>query len=150
MFAEAKRRNFIDELVLKQLAVLHLPPAPPADDATFIRRAFLDTIGKLPTADEVRAFLADGAPDKRDRLIEALLARDEFVDYWAYQWSDLLLVNGTRLRPEAVKAFYTWIREQVKANTPWDEFARQIVLAKGSSSRTARPTFTPCTKTRRR
>ncbi len=59
--------------------------------------------------------------------------RDEFVDYWAYQWSDLLLVNGTRLRPEAVKAFYTWIREQVKANTPWDRFARQIVLAKGNS-----------------
>ena len=73
------------------------------------------------------------APDKRDRLIEELLAREEFVDYWAYQWSDLLLVNGTRLRPEAVKAFYTWIRERVKANTPWDEFARQIVLARGSS-----------------
>ncbi len=75
VFAEAKRRNFIDELVLKQLAVLNLPPAQPADDATFIRRAFVDTIGKLPTVDEVRAFLGDGAPDKRDRLIEALLAR---------------------------------------------------------------------------
>lgn len=133
VFAGAKRRNFIDEHVLKQLEVLHLPPAPPADDATFIRRAFVDTIGKLPTADETRAFLADGSPDKRDRLIEALLARDEFVDYWAYQWSDILLVNGARLRPEAVKSFYKWIREQVKANTPWDEFARQIVLAKGSS-----------------
>jgi hypothetical protein len=133
VFTEAKRRNFIDEQVLAQLQVLHLPPALPADDATFIRRAFVDTIGKLPTADEVRAFLSDGAPDKRDRLIEALLARDEFVDYWAYQWSDLLLVNGTRLRPEAVKAFYKWIREQVKSNTPWDEFARQIVLAKGNS-----------------
>jgi hypothetical protein len=133
VFTEAKRRNFIDELVLKQLEVLHLPPAKAADDATFIRRAFIDTIGKLPTADETRAFLADGAPDKRDRLIEDLLGRDEFVDYWAYQWSDLLLVNGTRLRPEAVKAFYKWIREQVKSNAPWDEFTRQIVLAKGSS-----------------
>jgi len=133
VFAEAKRRNFIDELVLKQLAVLNLPPAQPADDATFLRRAFVDTIGKLPTADEVRAFLADGAADKRDRLLEALLGREEFVDYWAYQWSDLLLVNGTRLRPEAVKAFYTWIREQVKTNTPWDKFARQIVVAKGNS-----------------
>lgn len=133
VFAGTKRRNLIDEHVLKQLEVLHLPPAPPSDDATFIRRAFVDTIGKLPTADETRSFLADGAPDKRDRLIEDLLARDEFVDYWAYQWSDMLLVNGTRLRPEAVKSFYKWIREQVKANTAWDEFARQIVLAKGSS-----------------
>jgi hypothetical protein len=133
VFVDARRRNFIDESVLKQLAVLRLPPSTPSDDATFLRRAFVDTIGKLPTADEVRAFLADTATDKRDRLIEELLAREEFVDYWTYQWSDLLLVNGTRLRPAAVKAFYTWIREQVKANTTWDEFARQIVVAKGHS-----------------
>ncbi len=133
VFREAARRNFIDEGVLKELDVLHLPPARPASDATFLRRVFLDTIGKLPTADEVRAFLNNTAPDKRDRLIEELLARDEFVDYWTYQWSDLLLVNGTRLRPMAVKAFYTWIHDQVKANAPWDKFAQQIVLAKGSS-----------------
>jgi hypothetical protein len=133
IFADAKRNNFVDELVLKQLQLLNLPPAPAADDATFIRRAFLDTIGKLPTADDVRAFLADQAPDKRERLIDSLLAREEFVDYWAYQWSDLLLVNGTRLRPDAVKAFYSWIRQRVSENLPWDEFARQIVLARGSS-----------------
>jgi hypothetical protein len=133
IFREAKRRNFIDELVLKQLAVLHLPPAQAVNDEAFLRRVFLDTIGKLPTADEVRTFLANTAPDKRERLIDELLARDEFVDYWTYQWSDLLLVNGTRLRPAGVKAFYTWIHDQVKANTPWDKFAQQIVLAKGSS-----------------
>jgi hypothetical protein len=133
VFTEAKHRNFVDELILKQLASLHLQPSQNADDATFMRRAYLDTVGKLPTADEVRGFLADEGPDKRDRLIEVLLTRDEFVDYWSYQWSDLLLVNGTRLRPAAVKAFYTWIREQVKANSPWNTFAEQIVLAKGSS-----------------
>jgi hypothetical protein len=133
VFSEAKRNNFIDELVLKQLQLLNLPPAPAANDAAFIRRAFLDTIGILPSADEVRVFLADQTTDKRDRLIEALLQREEFVDYWAYQWSDLLLVNGTRLRPDAVKAFYSWIRQRVSENVPWDEFARQIVLARGSS-----------------
>ncbi|HEX4414100.1 MAG TPA: DUF1549 domain-containing protein [Lacipirellulaceae bacterium] len=133
VYQDAKHRNFIDDLVLKQLAVLHLPPAQPVSDATFLRRVFLDTIGKLPTTVEVRAFLSDQTPDKRDRLIDELLARDEYVDYWAYQWSDLLLVNGTRLRPAAVKAYYTWIHDQVKANTPWDKFAQQIVLAKGSS-----------------
>jgi hypothetical protein len=133
VFADAPRRNFIDEAVLKQLQVLHLPPSPPASDAAFIRRAYLDTIGKLPTADETRAFLTDTSADKRDRLIDTLLEREEFVDYWAYQWSDVLLVNGTRLRPDAVKSFYLWIRDQVKANTPWNEFARQIVLAKGDS-----------------
>lgn len=133
VFAKAPRRNFIDELVLKQLEVLRLPPAKPADDATFLRRAFLDTIGKLPTPEEVRNFLADTAPDKRDRLIESLLEREEFIDYWAYQWSDLLLVNGTILHADAVKAFYSWIRERVATNTPWDEFAREIILAKGNS-----------------
>jgi len=133
VFAEAPRRNFIDELVLEQLQELRLPPAKPADEATFLRRAFLDTIGKLPTSEEVRSFLADTSPDKRDRLIDLLLAREEFNDYWAYQWSDLLLVNGTILHANAVKAFYSWIRERVESNTPWDEFARQIILAKGSS-----------------
>jgi hypothetical protein len=133
VFANSKRNNFIDELILKHLQLLNLPPAPIADDATFIRRAFLDTIGKLPTAEETRNFLAANGSDKRDRLIDELLAREEFVDYWAFQWSDLLLVNGTRLRPDAVKAFYSWIREQVSKNVPWDEFARQIVLARGSS-----------------
>jgi hypothetical protein len=133
VFAKAPRKNFIDELILKQLQLLRLPPSPPAEDVTFVRRAYLDTIGKLPTADEVRSFLADHKPDKRERLIDVLLSRPEFVDYWAYQWSDVLLVNGSVLRPEAVKAFYGWIRKRVEENTPWDEFARQVVVARGSS-----------------
>jgi hypothetical protein len=132
-FASAPRNNFIDELVTQHLELLNLPPAGPADDATFLRRIYLDTVGKLPSAEEARAYLADSSTDKRNRLIESLLARDEFVDFWAYQWSDLLLVNGTRLRPDAVKAFYSWIRDRVRDNTPWDEFARQIVLARGGS-----------------
>src|SRR3954471_2712006 len=133
VFAKAPRKNFIDDLILKQLKLLQLPPSPPADDATFIRRAFLDTVGKLPTADEVRAFVADTSPEKRNHLIDSLLTRTEFVDYWSYQWSDVLLVNGTMLRPDAVKAFYGWIRKQVENNTPWDQFAREIVVARGSS-----------------
>ncbi len=133
VFANAERRNFIDELILKKLESLNLPPSPPADDATFIRRVFLDTIGVLPTADEVRAFLADTSPDKRDRLIDDLLARPEFVDYWTYKWSDLLLVSGDRLRPKAVETYYAWIRQRVANNTPWDQFVREIVTASGST-----------------
>ena len=133
LFAQAERRNFIDELVLAKLASLNIPPSPQADDAEFLRRTFIDTIGVLPTADEARAFLADPSADKRDKLIESLLSRGEFVDYWAYQWSDLLLVNSERLRPTAMWAYYSWIRNQVEANTPWDEFARRVVTAKGST-----------------
>src|SRR5579862_5453230 len=97
VYAAAPRRNFIDELTLAKLRELRLPPSPPSGDSEFLRRAFLDTIGLLPSIAETRAFLADPAPDKRDRLIDALLARPEFVDYWTHRWGDLLLVSSKRL-----------------------------------------------------
>ncbi len=133
VFANAPRRNFIDELVLSQLKRLNLKPSPRCRDEVFIRRAFVDTIGTLPTADEVQEFLADKSSEKRDKLIEDLLSRPEFVDYWTYKWSDILMINGTLLRPEAVKAYYMWVRKHVEANTPWDHFVREIVTAQGSS-----------------
>jgi hypothetical protein len=125
--------NFIDELVLARLRALNLPPSPTAADHEFLRRAYIDTIGMLPTADEARAFLEDPSPDKRDRLIESLLARPEYVDYWAYKWSELLLVNSERLPQPAMWSFYTWIRNHVQANTPWDEMVRQLITAQGST-----------------
>lgn len=79
------------------------------------------------------AFLADADPLKREKLIDRLLASSEFVDYWAYQWSDLLLVTGSRLRPDAVKAYYRWIRERVAEDVPWDQFVRQVLTAQGST-----------------
>lgn len=132
-FSQAERRNFIDDLVLAQLERLRLPPSPPASDAEFVRRAYLDTIGTLPKPDEVRSYFSETSADKRDKLIEGLLARPEFVDYWTYKWSDLLLINGQKLRPKPVKAYYDWIHKQVADNTPWDEFARQLVTSQGSS-----------------
>jgi len=132
-YAQEPRRNFIDDLVLAKLQSLHLQPAELAGDAEFLRRVYFDTIGTSPKPEEVRAFLEDQAPDKRDKVIEQLLARPEFVDYWTYKWSDLLLINGQKLRPAAVKAYYEWIHKQVAANTPWDQFVTQIVTAQGSS-----------------
>jgi hypothetical protein len=129
----ASPRNFIDEHIDRQLARLNLPASPPCDDATFLRRASLDTIGTLPTIEETRAFLADTSPDKRDRLIDSLLERKEFVDYWTYKWSDVLMINGTLLRPQAVKSYYDWVRRQVEQNTPWDEFVREILTATGGA-----------------
>jgi hypothetical protein len=133
LYQVAEEGSFIDELVNAKLKSLNLAPSPPCDDATFLRRAQLDTIGVLPTAEEVKSFLADSRPDKRRRLVDSLLARSEFVDYWSYKWSDLLLVNGAQLRPPAVKAYYGWIRENVKANTPWDRLIADLVTAKGST-----------------
>ena len=133
LFAKAPRRNFIDELVLEKLQSLKLPPSGRCSDSEFIRRAFLDTIGILPTPREVREFLQSKADDKRDQLIESLLKRPEFVDYWTYKWSDLLLVQSKRLKPAAMWAYYDWIRNNVAANAPWDQMVRQLIVAQGST-----------------
>jgi hypothetical protein len=133
VYASAPRTSAFDSLVLDQLKRLHLQPSPPADDSTFIRRASLDTLGRLPTPAEVSAFVEDSRADKHAHLADRLLSAPEYVDFWAYKWSDVLLVSGARLRPAAVKSYYGWIRNQVADNTPWDRFVRQVVTAKGSS-----------------
>ena len=132
-FANAPRRNWIDDRVQEKLQQLKLPPSPRSTDGEFIRRAYLDTIGVLPTAEETRSFLADQSSDKRDRLIESLFRRPEYVDYWTYKWSDLLLVTKRKLKPAAMWAYYDWIRKQVASNTPWDQFARGLLTAQGST-----------------
>lgn len=133
VYAEAPRRSFVDELSLKKLKELNIEPSPRGGDAEFLRRAYLDTIGTLPTASEARSFLVDETTDKRDKLIESLLERSEFADYWSLKWSDLLTIDGRRLRPKAVEAYYKWIHKNVKENKPWDDFAREVITARGSS-----------------
>ena len=132
VYLHASRRNFIDELGLKQLRQLNLEPSGRSTDESFIRRAYLDTIGVLPTSQEVRVFLADGGPAKRDRLIEQLFERPEFIDYWTYQWSDVLMINGNLLKQEQVKAYYQWVRGHVENNTAWDVMVRELLTSKGS------------------
>jgi hypothetical protein len=133
VFDNAENNNLVDELVNQQLRRIRLAVSPTSTDEVFVRRVYLDTIGTLPTAEEYQNFVDDDASDKRVKLIEALLERPEFVDYWTYQWSDILLINGTRLRPKAVLAFYQWVRRNVESNTPWDQFVRDLLTAKGGS-----------------
>ncbi len=129
-----KPRNFIDAAIDQQLARLNLPPSPPCSDAEFLRRAYVDTIGRIPSIDEARAFLADPAANRRDTLIAGLLKRPDFSDYWTYKWSDLLMLNGTRIRPAALKTYYQWIHEQVAESVPWDQFVRSIITATGETT----------------
>ena len=133
MYSLDSESSFIDRLVTKKLQQLNLEPSGKCDDATFLRRAFLDTIGILPTPDETRRFLENTQPNKREALVDALLERDEFVDYWTYKWADIFLINGKRLRPKAVKAYYSWLRGQIKVNRPWDQMVREVVTAQGDS-----------------
>jgi hypothetical protein len=133
IFAASPRYHFVDEHILKKLQQLRLPPSGQCSDREFIRRAFLDAAGILPSPDEVQQFLADAAPDKRSRLVDRLLQRPEYVDYWTYKWSDLLLVSSRRIQPAAMWAYYQFIRTAVAANWPWDRFAREILTSSGST-----------------
>ncbi|MBM4069490.1 MAG: DUF1549 domain-containing protein [Planctomycetes bacterium] len=123
--------NFIDGLVFRRLKKLNIVPSDTCDDADFLRRAYLDVIGTLPTAAEARAFLADRRADRRQRLVDELLRRPEFVDYWALKWSDLLRVDRQALGHKAAYAYYRWIRDSIAADKPLDKMARELVTADG-------------------
>lgn len=131
----AKKNNAVDAPVMAKLQALRIPPSELCDDATFVRRAFLDAIGSLPTAEEALAFVSDQTPGKRTRLVDELLTRPEYVDYWTLQFADLLQnrkerdhdVRGTK----GVRAFHTWLRTQMAANRPWNELARDVLTASG-------------------
>jgi hypothetical protein len=133
VYSKFAGHNFIDDYVLAKWKALHVAPSGSASDAVFIRRAYLDAAGILPTAEEVENFLADQSADKRRKLIESLLQRDEYVDYWAYKWSDLLLVSSRKLRANAMWAFYNWIRDGVQQNKPWNQFASEIFTENGNT-----------------
>jgi len=125
--------NYIDELIFAQLRKLQMNPSPVCDDTTFLRRAYLDAIGMLPTAEEARAFLADSSSDKRSRLIDDLLARPEFAEHWALKWADVMRSEEKVLDPTGVDAFYTWIRDWIVAGKPMDQFVRELISASGST-----------------
>ncbi|MEX0819460.1 MAG: DUF1549 and DUF1553 domain-containing protein [Pirellulaceae bacterium] len=126
--------NFIDRLVWDKLQRLGIEPSELADDATFLRRVYLDTIGTLPTTLEVRQFLADNSPDKRTRLIDHLLERDEYVDYWTMRWLDILRADQLQISPQGTVAMQQWLRRQFRENRPFDEFARDLLTVQGSTT----------------
>ncbi len=125
--------NYVDEHVDAKLRSLRLRPSDLAPDAVFLRRVSLDTLGVLPTADEARAFLADARPDKRARLIDRLLERPEFADFWALKWSDLLRSEEKVLDRKGVQALHRWLRQSFLDGKPLDELARDVIAARGST-----------------
>lgn len=132
-FDKLPRRNFIDEMVWEKLHSLGITPSETCDDATYLRRVYLDVIGRLPTPDEVRAFLADRDPEKRARVVDQLLERPEYADHWSVKWADLLRPNPYRVGIKAVFNYDNWIRENFRENKPYDQFVRDLLTAQGSS-----------------
>lgn len=130
--------NEVDKHVLAALRARGLEPARPCSDEVFVRRVYLDVIGTLPTADEVRQFLDDSRPGRRAALIESLLAREEFADYWSLKWCDVLRVKSEypiNLWPNAVQAYHRWVRDAIASNKPYDAFAYELLTASGSNFR---------------
>jgi len=127
--------NRVDEFTAAKWKRMKIEPSGLSSDAEFLRRASLDLTGLPPTAEAVRAFLADARPsrEKRDALIDRLVGSPEYVEYWTNKWADLLQVNRKFLGVEGAVAFRKWIRDHVEKNTPYDQFARAIVTAGGSN-----------------
>jgi hypothetical protein len=125
--------GFVDDLVAARWREMGLTPSPRAGDAEYLRRVYLDLIGTLPTPEEVRAFLASAEPDKRRKLVDALLNRPEYVDYWALKWGDLLRNNSDKTQPKGMWSFYNWLRAAFRENRPADRFARDLITAQGSA-----------------
>jgi hypothetical protein len=110
----------------------------------FVRRAYLDVIGTLPTEQEARTFLSDRDPNKRRALIDHLLEREEFADYRAMKWGDLLRVKSEfpiNLWPNAVQAYHRWIRTSLQDNLPYDRFVREMLTSSGSNFRVPQVNF---------
>jgi hypothetical protein len=141
---EPSPRGRIDELVFANWKRLGIEPAYPCSNEVFLRRAYLDVIGTLPTAEEAAQFLADQEPRKRAALIDRLLERDEFADYWALKWSDILRVKSEfpiNLWPNAVQAYYRWIHAAIAGDLPYDRFVRAMLTSSGSNFRVPEVNF---------
>ena len=142
--ADPTPQGKIDELIVGRLRQLGIAPAKVCSDGVFVRRVYLDVTGTLPTADEAQRFLNDSDADKRRKLVDRLLEREEFVDYWTMKWCDLLRVKSEfpiNLWPNAVQGYHRWIRTCVKENMPYDRFVREMLTASGSNFRKPQVNF---------
>jgi hypothetical protein len=141
---EPKPTGRLDELAFAQWARLGITPARPCTDGTFVRRAYLDLIGAIPTAREARDFILDRNPAKRAELVDRLLARDEYATYWAMRWGDVLRIKSEfpiNLWPNAVQAYHRWVYDALRSNMPYSRFARELLTASGSNFRVPQVNF---------
>ena len=137
-----KSNNFIDEYAIAKFAELGIAPSAICDDATFVRRAYLDAIGSLPTPEEVTVFVSKEDPAKREKLIDQLLGltgdptldiyNDRYSAYWTLKWSDLIRNSTDNLGEQGMWALHNWIRESFRVNKGMDTFVKEIITAKGS------------------
>ncbi|MBI3863494.1 MAG: DUF1549 domain-containing protein, partial [Planctomycetia bacterium] len=131
--APVPQDHFIDRHVVEKLNRLKIAPSPLAGDEEFLRRIYLDLIGLQPKPDEIRAFIADTDPHKRERTVEGLFNRPEFVDHWSLKWGDLLQNSRNVVSQQSVYLFREFLRSAIAENMPLDEFARRVFTARGGA-----------------
>ncbi len=132
-WSEPREHNYVDRHIFAKLQRLRVNPSERCTDEVFVRRASLDALGVLPTAEEARQFVFSNAPEKRTQLIDRLLSRPEFADHWALKWSDVLRNEEKVLDRHGVEVFYRWIRKNVAEGRPLNEFVRELISARGST-----------------
>ena len=135
VYDKLPRQNFVDDLVWKKLARLRITPSEPAPDHTFLRRVYIDIIGRSPTVAEAKKFLDDPSTEKRLTLVNELLENPEYAEHWANKWADLLRPNPYHVGIKSVLNYDAWIRDSFHKNKPYDQFVRELVSAKGSTWR---------------
>jgi Protein of unknown function (DUF1553)/Protein of unknown function (DUF1549) len=125
--------NYVDKLVFAKLKMLSIAPSDLCNDQEFVRRAYLDVCGILPSADEVKSFLSSAAADKRARLVDSLLERPEYADFWTLKWSDVFRSSRKAIQVKGVYVFQHWLRDHLERNSPFDAIARELLTADGST-----------------
>jgi hypothetical protein len=125
--------NYVDRFVFAKLKQMSIPPSDLCSDAEFLRRAYLDVCGLLPTREVVERFLADKDPSKRAKLVDQLLERPEFADFWALKWADVFRSNRKTIQLKGAASFQQWLRENVRNNVPFDAMVREMLTANGST-----------------
>jgi hypothetical protein len=145
-YPNVPRHNFLDELVFSKLKRLHIVPSDLCTDEDFLRRAYLDLIGVLPTAEEARKFLASRDANKRAKLVDELLERPEYADFWGLYWSDRLSNSRQFLYEKGTFFFQQWLREAMAQNMPYDQFAKELITATGGMYEVAPTSYYPLLK----
>jgi hypothetical protein len=125
--------SYVDRLVFSKLKMLSILPSDLCTDQEFVRRVHLDLCGVLPTSEETRAFLDSTDKDKRAQLIDRLLGRPEYADFWTLKWSDVLRSNRKTIQLKGTHVYQRWLRERIARNTPFDHIVRELLTAEGST-----------------
>lgn len=124
--------SFVDNLVFAKLKQLQILPSETCSDEEFLRRAYLDACGRLPTVAETQAYLANSSSDRRNQLVDQLVETDDFASFWTLKWADVLRSNSKKLNVSGVNKFRLWIYESIRSDKPFDQFTRELLTAKGS------------------